>query len=75
MLYNKVYGGNGMRNKRLDRKTLIQTRKALRQQVKNLETELAIKEAARLELNTDIENTTKTLNETKAKLATLESRN
>ena len=64
-----------MRNKRLDRKTLIQTRKALRQLVKILETELAIKEAARLELNTDIENTTKTLNETKAKLATLESRN
>ena len=64
-----------MRNKRLDRKTLIQTRKALRQQVKNLETELASKEAARLELNTDIENTTKTLNEAKAKLATLESRN
>jgi len=64
-----------MRNKRLDRKTLIQERRVLRQQVKNLETELASKEAARLELNADIEKTSKALSETKERLATLESRN
>ena len=64
-----------MRNKRLDRKTLIQERRVLRQQVKNLEAELANKEAAKRELVDDIAKTMQTLDEKRAKLAELEGRN
>jgi len=64
-----------MRNKRLDRKSLIQERRLLRTEVKALEADLANKEAAKRQLVEDIATTLQTLDEKKAKLATLESRN
>ena len=64
-----------MRNKRLDRKKLIQERKLLKAEVKNLEKDLANKEATKRQLVEDIANVMQTLDEKKAKLAELEGRN
>ena len=64
-----------MRAQRLNRKKLIQERKLLRLEVKALERDLANKEAAKRELADDIAQTMQTLDEKKARLATLEKEN
>jgi len=64
-----------MRAKRLDRKKLIQERKLLKSEVKNLETELAAQEAAQQEITNKIEATQKAISEKKARLAALERDN
>lgn len=64
-----------MRAQRLNRKKLIQERKLLRLEVKALERDLANKEAAKRELVDDIAQTIQTLDEKKARLATLEKEN
>ena len=64
-----------MRNKRLDRKKLIQERKLLKSEVKNLEKDLANKEATKRQLVEDIAIVMQTLDEKKARLAALERDN
>jgi len=64
-----------MRAKRLDRKKLIQERKLLRSEVKNLETELANKEATKRQLVEEIAIVMQTIDEKKARLAALERDN
>ena len=64
-----------MRNTRLTRKKLIQERKLLRAEVKALEADLANKEATKRQLVEDIAVVMQTIDEKKARLATLEKEN
>ena len=64
-----------MRNKRLDRKKLIQERKLLKSEVKALEKDLANKEAAKRQIVEEITFTMQILDEKKNKLAVLEQEN
>lgn len=64
-----------MRTERLNRKRTIQSRKLLRAEIKNLEADLARKEANKRALVDEIAATMQTIDEKKAKLAELESRN
>ena len=64
-----------MRNTRLTRKNLIQERRLLRAEVKALEVDLANKEATKRQLVEDIAATMQTLDEKKARLASLEKEN
>lgn len=64
-----------MRTERLNRKRTIQSRKALRAEIQSLEADLARKEASKHALVDEIAATMQTIDEKKAKLAELESRN
>ena len=64
-----------MRAARLTRKKLIQERKLLRAEVKALEKDLANKEATKRQLVEDIAVVMQTIDEKKARLATLEKEN
>lgn len=64
-----------MRNIRLTRKKLIQERKLLKAEVKALEKDLANKEATKRQLVEDIATVMQTIDEKKARLATLEKEN
>ena len=64
-----------MKATRLTRKKLIQERKLLRTEVKNLEQDLATKEATKRQLIDDIAATMQALDEKKARLASLEKEN
>ena len=64
-----------MRNKRLDRKKVIQDRRSLKAEIKNLETELETKKATKRQLAEEIALAEQSLDEKKAKLAELEGRN
>ena len=64
-----------MRSTRLNRKKLIQERKLLKAEVKNLEVELESKKATKRQLTEEIALTEQRLDEKKARLASLEKEN
>ena len=64
-----------MRAQRLNRKKLIQERKLLRTEVKNLEAELESKKATKRQLTEEIALAEQSLDEKKARLASLEKEN
>ena len=64
-----------MRSTRLNRKKLIQERKLLKAEVKNLEAELESKKATKRQLTEEITLTEQSLDEKRARLASLEKEN
>jgi hypothetical protein len=64
-----------MRSTRLNRKKLIQERKLLKAEVKNLEAELESKKATKRQLTDEITLTEQSLDEKRARLASLEKEN